>query len=416
MFKKIKLYRLGELFCGPGGMAIASTQDVHIEGCDGCNYKLEHFWGVDFAKSSIETFKANLGDQCGICKDARKFVEEDLTEENKINALAFGFPCNSFSQVGERKGIHDTNYGDLYKTGIKVLSAYNPEWFIAENVSGIAGRDGGRQFRIILQELANAGIGYDVVAHLYKFEEYGVPQSRHRYVIVGIRHDIASEKGLKFKPPAPTHGIGLKPFVTVKEALSLVKNKTSWGGEKSRQSDKVIWRLKFTPPGENAWKLDELVDKKLYSDSKLIEYLKQLPWYEEDIKPIGSVEKIRAKIEECRLHCAKARMSHIYRRLDGDRPAYTLTGSGGGGTHVYHWCEHRALTNEERAALQTFPNDFVFRGTSEQIRKQIGMAVPTKAARQIFEAILKTMGRVHYNSVEPSTSLVFYPEKTRGGI
>ena len=67
-------------------------------------------------------------------------------------------------------------------------------------------------------------------------------------------------------------------------------------------------------------------------------------------------------------------MSHIYRRLDPARPAYTLTGSGGGGTHVYHWREHRALTNAERAALQTFPANFIFKGTLEQVRKQIGMA------------------------------------------
>ena len=102
-------------------------------------------------------------------------------------------------------------------------------------------------------------------------------------------------------------------------------------------------------------------------------------------------------------------MSHIYRRLDPDRPAYTLTGSGGGGTHIYHYEEHRALTNEERAALQSFPPDFVFKGSSEQIRKQIGMAVPTLAARKIFEAILKTLAKVNYDFVEPDPELVINP-------
>lgn len=89
-------------------------------------------------------------------------------------------------------------------------------------------------------------------------------------------------------------------------------------------------------------------------------------------------------------------MSHIYRRLDPDMPAYTLTGSGGGGTHVYHWSEHRALTNVERAALQTFPKGYRFCGTQEQIRRQIGMAVPTMGAQQIFTAILKTFAKVPY--------------------
>ena len=95
-------------------------------------------------------------------------------------------------------------------------------------------------------------------------------------------------------------------------------------------------------------------------------------------------------------------MSMIYRRLEPDKPAYTITGSGGGGTHVYHWMEHRALTNEERAALQTFPKTFVFKGSSEQVRKQIGMAVPAQGAKIIFEAILKTFAGIPYDYIEPN--------------
>ena len=400
-------FNLGELFCGPGGMAIASTIVPPVKSATKEVFSIEHAWGVDFAPYAIDTFKVNLGEDKGLCKDAWEFVEKDLTQGRKVNALAFGFPCNSFSQVGERLGIHDRKFGNLYKTGIRVLEAYDPIWFIAENVSGINGRESGKQFKKILQELADAGMGYDVVAHLYKFEEYGVPQARHRYVIVGIRQDVARKEHLKFRPPAPTHGVNLRPFVTVKEVLDKVKNDTKWGGGFSRQSEKVIWRLKFTPPGANAWKLDELVDKSKYSDEALLTYLKKIPWFKSEIEPLGSVDKIRDKIEECRLHCTKARMSHIYRRLDAGKPAYTLTGSGGGGTHIYHWCEHRALTNQERAALQTFPTSFVFKGTHEQIRKQIGMAVPTMGAVQIFEAILKTFAKVSYESVEPDPEFVF---------
>ena len=403
-------FKLGELFCGPGGMAIASTLVEPVLSRNNEEYSISHSWGVDFAPYAIDTFKANLGEDKGICKDAWEFVKSDLTPERKINALAFGFPCNSFSQVGERQGVNDKKFGNLYKTGIEVIKAYAPIWFVAENVSGISGHDSGRQFKKILQELADAGKGYNVVAHLYKFEEYGVPQARHRYVIVGIRKDIAKKQHLEFKPPAPTHGEGLLPFMTAKDALQSVTNCSEWGSRRTRQSENVIWRLKFTPPGENAWKLDELVDVSKYPDEKLLAYLKKLPWFDVDIASLGTVDKMRSKIEECRLHCTKARMSHIYRRLEADKPAYTLTGSGGGGTHIYHWCEHRALTNEERAALQTFPKDFEFKGTPEQIRKQIGMAVPTLGAKQIFGAILKTFAKVPYERVEPDPELV-YPKK-----
>ena len=100
----------------------------------------------------------------------------------------------------------------------------------------------------------------------------------------------------------------------------------------------------------------------------------------------------------------RTKISQIYKRLDPEKPSYTITGSGGGGTHVYHWSENRALTNRERARLQTFPDDFVFEGSKESVRKQIGMAVPAQGAKIIFEAVLKTFAGIDYSFVEPRLS------------
>ena len=97
-----------------------------------------------------------------------------------------------------------------------------------------------------------------------------------------------------------------------------------------------------------------------------------------------------------------AKISQIYKRLDPTKPSYTVTGSGGGGTHIYHWSENRALTNRERARLQTFPDDFVFEGSKESVRKQIGMAVPCDGAKIIFEAVLKTFAGIKYEYIEPN--------------
>lgn len=403
---KYEDFSLGELFCGPGGMAIAAGA-VSVVGEDKTVYRICHKWGVDFSEAACKTFEKNLSKTDpgveALHMDANDFIAGGLTKNREINALAFGFPCNSFSSVGKREGLKSTKYGELYKAGIAVMNEYNPAWFIAENVSGISNQDKGDAFKKILQDLANAGRGYNVVANLYKFEEYGVPQARHRYVIVGIRRDIANERKLIFRVPAPTHGPNKIPFVSAKQALQDVKNTTRWGGELTCQSEKVLWRLKFTSPGENAWKLDELINPEIYPDEKLVAYLQQLEWYEEDIAPLGTISDIREKINWARLaNCHKARMSQIYRRLIPDKPSYTITGSGGGGTHVYHWREHRALTNEERAALQTFPKDFEFCGSKEEIRKQIGMAVPTLGAKIIFEAILKTFAGAKYDSIDSS--------------
>lgn len=84
-----------------------------------------------------------------------------------------------------------------------------------------------------------------------------------------------------------------------------------------------------------------------------------------------------------------ATISQIYKRLDPDRPAYTVTAGGGGGTAMYHYADDRALTNRERARLQTFPDWFKFLGNRTQVRSQIGMAVPPLGAKLIFDAVLQ---------------------------
>ena len=67
---------------------------------------------------------------------------------------------------------------------------------------------------------------------------------------------------------------------------------------------------------------------------------------------------------------------------------------------MYHWSENRALTNRERARLQTFPDEFVFHGSKESVRRQIGMAVPVDGAKIILEAILKTFAKIEYSFIE----------------
>src|SRR5690606_6495017 len=102
-----------------------------------------------------------------------------------VDVLAFGFPCNDFSLLGERKGMNG-RYGPLYKYCVKALKRFRPQWFFAENVGGLNSNDG-QALKVILQEFA--GEGYVLHPHLYKFEQYGVPQTRHRIVIIGIRSD-----------------------------------------------------------------------------------------------------------------------------------------------------------------------------------------------------------------------------------
>jgi DNA (cytosine-5)-methyltransferase 1 len=388
---------LGELFCGPGGMALgAKLAEPQI--VDNVSYGIEHVWGVDKDPDAIRTYNANsLGE--GVETDAIQFALGTSTIETKsikdfknINALAFGFPCNDFSLVGEQKGVHG-KFGELYKAGILAIDHSNPYWFVAENVSGINSSNSGKTFKKILAELSTAGIyGYNLSVNLYKFEEYSVPQYRHRYIIVGFRKDL----DLKFRVPKQT---SFESFITALDAIAKPISTSDDMHIYTRQSSTVEDRLLFTPPWRNAWYLDELIKNSIIDIRLALK--KDLPWYDTKIKLLSDRDLLN-RIYSCKLHCEKAKMSHIYKRLDANRPSYTITGSGGGGTHVYHWEECRALTNRERARLQGFPDSFVFKGSKESIRKQIGMAVPPIGAKTIFEAILKTFAGVDYESVEDS--------------
>jgi DNA (cytosine-5)-methyltransferase 1 len=343
------IFKLGELFCGPGGIGFAAmTAKINNP-----NFSIIHAWANDYDKDTCSTYEKNIADSHGsvICQDIRKLDYNKLAKISNIDALAFGFPCNDFSVVGQQKGI-DGVYGPLYSYGIKALKKFQPKWFLAENVGGLRNSNDGKTFALILRQMFAAG--YSVYPHLYKFEEYGVPQSRHRIIIVGIRED----QNVIYKIPS------IKPYTSLKRtSRDAIENPTiplnAKNHEFTKQSNDVIERLKYIKPGENAFTAD-------------------IP------------EKLQLKIKG-------AKISQIYKRLDPNKPSYTITGSGGGGTHVYHWSENRALTNRERARLQTFPDFFEFIGSKESVRKQIGMAVPVDGVRIVFESILKCFAGENYD-------------------
>lgn len=350
-------YRFGELFSGPGGLGFAAKRS-RIKHKRESHY-IEHVWANDVDPDSCATYKRNISPDNPDSVVNSAVEDLDISSLPPIDAFAYGFPCNDFSIVGEQNGFSG-EYGPLYTFGVDVLNHHNPKWFLAENVGGLRSANDGLAFKRILSELSGAGDeGYSLAVHLYKFEEYGVPQTRHRIIVVGIRNDL----GLDFRVPAPTTPDRSNQISARKAIEDPPIPSDSANNEPTKHAAAVIERLTHIPPGKNAW-------------------------YE------GIPDHLKLNVKTVRL-------SQIYRRLDPDKPAYTVTGSGGGGTHVYHWKENRALTNRERARLQTFPDDFIFEGGKESVRKQIGMAVPPAGAQVIVEAVLKTLAGLKYESIDP---------------
>lgn len=341
------IFRLGELFCGPGGLAWGAT---HAD-IDNPEWGIEHQWANDYDENTCQTYRHNIcpdNPTSVYHADIRKF---DLTNLAPIDALAFGFPCNDYSVVGEQKGM-DGIFGPLYSYGVRVLRQYQPQWFLAENVGGLKNANDGTAFTKILDEMRQAG--YTLYPNLYKFETYGIPQARHRIIIVGIRNDLDVVYRIPSNVPYADVDNTCRTAIEVPPIPADAPN-----NDLTRQSATVVERLQHILPGQNAFTAD-------------------LP-------------------DHLKLNITGVQISQIYKRLNPEKPAYTVTGSGGGGTHVYHWDEPRALTNRERARLQTFPDDYVFEGSKESVRKQIGMAVPCRGARIIFEAILKSFAGIPYD-------------------
>ncbi|RQP19503.1 MAG: DNA cytosine methyltransferase, partial [Parapedobacter sp.] len=150
-----------------------------------------------------------------------------------------------------------------------------------------------------------------------------------------------------FEHPKPTHGVeGGKPYFTAGEALKGVKE-VKHNNELLKITNRTREMLSLIPEGGNFTDIPK--DHPLY---------------------------------------VKGLISHVYRRLKLDEPAKTIIAAGGGGTWGYHYPEPRALTNRERARLQSFPDDFIFEGSTTEVRRQIGNAVPPKGVEELAKELL----------------------------
>lgn len=348
--KKKKIFKLGELYCGPGGLACGALRSQSDDG----KFSLSHAWANDYDPDTCETYRKNICPETPssvYCGDVRDL---DIKALGKIDAFAYGFPCNSFSNVGEHQGLANEKFGQLYWYGIEVLRYYQPEWFMAENVSGIRSA-GTNDFQTILKDMRESG--YKLVTNLYKAEQYGVPQTRHRVIIVGIRDDL----NVEFKVPSPE--VYKDCDISSKTALAGITPDMP-NSEYRTLSETVIRRLSYIKPGQNVWQAEAQ----------------------------GNLPK------ELRIK-TRTKISQIYRKLDPDKPSYTITAAGGGGTFGYHWTD-RELSNRERARIQTFPDTYEFVGNYSSVRKQIGMAVPCKLSEVVTTAILNSFAGIPYESTE----------------
>ena len=141
-----------------------------------------------------------------------------------FDMMIAGFPCQTFSVIGQRKGMQDER-GQIIYGLIKIMLAKNLKYFILENVKGLTNHDNGNSLKVILNELSKAG--YRVFYKVLNSIDYGVPQMRERIYFVGIRRDLIPED-FEFYFPERQNKVKIKDYLIDKKELEFDNKKETY--------------------------------------------------------------------------------------------------------------------------------------------------------------------------------------------
>lgn len=182
-----------------------------------------------YAKQSYEAMYDTKGEL--YFNDARKINPKELPD---IDLITGGFPCQSFSIAGRRKGFEDTR-GTLFFEIARIASDKKPKYLFLENVPGLLSHDRGRTFKTILSSLDE--LGYDVTWQVLNSKDFGVPQSRKRLYIMGFFRATCAGQILSFKETNSKTPIQIYPgkegeriYSSEGESITLTSNGGSFGG------------------------------------------------------------------------------------------------------------------------------------------------------------------------------------------
>lgn len=185
---------VGSLFCGAGGFDLGFINKGH---------KIS--WAIDNDKDCIETYKANIGTEA-ILADVKNV---DFKSLSSADLIIGGFPCQGFSMANShRHGGDERNL--LYREFVRAVDEQKPKFFLAENVRGILSLDKGEAIKTIVKDFSN--VGFDVEYRVFNAKFFGVPQSRVRVLIWGVRKDVVVERNWIAEDKN-------RPLISVGEAL-----------------------------------------------------------------------------------------------------------------------------------------------------------------------------------------------------
>jgi DNA (cytosine-5)-methyltransferase 1 len=412
----------------------------------------------NFDKDIIRDSNNKNCNEVVFCGDIRDIdYNKAIEKSNNIDLIVGGFPCKDFSTLrgGTREGIK-VKRGKLYMEFVRSLVELQPKMFIAENVQGLLSANNGKAYETIMKDFKNLNSQLDSINKQYENEkiegeniekynilfsevidlsEIGVPQTRKRLIIIGIRDDLISKNNIEKEEEKLEEKFVSNPILEdiPLSTMEVFENKSLKELEEEyknimREYEDYIGKLDCDNAQEyakNDWKE---YDFEIFKDYKMINKNDELKISEIQrkhnniINELNYNESLQNKqfedetnqelretyhVKERMRHIApggnhnmvknseyhiSAMMSNIYQRIHPLKPSPTIIAKGGGGTWGYHYRNKRSkLTNRERARIQTFPDDFEFTGTSTQIREQIGNAVPPLGAKKIGEEVYRIL-------------------------
>ena len=326
--------KLVSLFSGCGGLDLGFEQAG-----------FHRIWANDFDKDAQAVFRLNLGEIDG--RDIRDVPADEIPECDIVLA---GFPCQPFSNAGNRKGVHDSR-GMLYKECLRIIEAKRPKVFLFENVKWLLSSkyvDGRFLVDVIAGDLGE--MGYQVTYELLNASDYGVPQNRQRLIMVGVLKNL----GVTFTFPEKE----ARENLTLRNVLTIpaeVPNQVDWP-----LSPQALNMIAHIPQG-GSWK--------------------DIPY-----------EKLAPRFQKIRDNMQRYHSPNFYRRFSLDEINGTITASAQPeNCGIIHPIHNRRYTIREIARIQTFPDTFIFIDDSLKnitaMYKVIGNAVPPKLANSIAMAI-----------------------------
>ena len=324
-----------DLFSGAGGFSL---------GFDNKGFK--NVFSIDIEPSFCKTYEHNFPNHNLIQKDICDLTDSELQylkEYDEINVIIGGPPCQGFSIAGNigRKFIDDPR-NRLFKEFVRVVKVIKPKFFVMENVARLYSHNKGKTREEIISDFEK--LGYTVACKILNSADYGVPQIRKRVIFIGSRETT----NILFPKKE------IDEYITVKDALSGYPKLKS--GEESSipnhiamsHSEQMLNKMSFVSDGGNRNEIPVQIRPKS-----------------------GDVRK--------------------YIKYSSNKPSVCVTGDM---RKIFHYEQNRALTVRELAKLQSFPDDFIFKGNRISQQQQVGNSVPPKMAEAIANVIIKMNNNV----------------------